>query len=109
MDSSCQLKLPNACIISNVHANKTDGGSISDPREYRDISQIRYEYYWGWTRFYDKARRIFVADGRYIYFQKDPFALLPKNDMLPFQRTIQVYYEDSNAKLRNEKWNSIWI
>jgi hypothetical protein len=20
-----------------------------------------------------------------------------------------VYYEDSNAKLRNEKWNSIWI
>ncbi|OEU11822.1 hypothetical protein FRACYDRAFT_244942 [Fragilariopsis cylindrus CCMP1102] len=112
--------------------NQTENEYLSDPRIQRHVSQLRYEYYWAWSKHYysssssssSKGSRIFLSDLRDVYFQKNPFSLLVYNNndndsngnnnsravINNMDHTLQVFVEDTKVyDLYNQRANSHWI
>lgn len=101
------------CLPKNMFQDGSNEGEyLPDPRIRRHISQIRFEYYWAWCRFYTSTSRIFISDVKDVYFQKPPFSLLP-NDAAStnsMERTLHVFEEDdAGLNLQTQRANSRWI
>ncbi|CAB9499780.1 expressed unknown protein [Seminavis robusta] len=93
------------CQAPRLYADSTTGDYIPDDRLPREIAQLRFEYYWAWLLQYSSKSRIFVADGRDVYFQRNPFELIP-SDM---DTTLYVFEEYSHPPLRHQNSNRLWI
>jgi hypothetical protein len=93
------------CQATNLFQNSTSHTFVSDFRAPRDLSQLRYEYYWAWTQLYSSGSRILVSDGRDVFFQQNPFEFLPTS----MARTLYAAVEDPNITIESETHNSRWI
>jgi hypothetical protein len=85
---------------------------LEDPRALREVAQVRYEYYWAWSTFYEESSRIWMLDCRDVHFQKHPFTLLPTvadRFDTTMKHTLHVYEEASLITLGEEKFNRDWI
>jgi hypothetical protein len=100
-NSTTQLGMK--CITNDLYRDASSNVPAHDPRIYRHVSQIRYEYYLAWAQNYSDNTNIMVSDVRDVYFQQNPF-------MNPLPATsLQVFVEDARLKLMDELNNKIWI
>jgi hypothetical protein len=96
------------CQSCSMFFNQTSEQYVSDPRIPRHVTQMRFEYYWAWSNFYSPTSRILVSDVRDVYFQLDPFSVLPIGRRL--DRSMQVFVEDPTMfTLKNQRANAGWI
>uniref|UniRef100_A0A7S1D6C6 Uncharacterized protein n=1 Tax=Cyclophora tenuis TaxID=216820 RepID=A0A7S1D6C6_CYCTE len=70
------------CLLHDVYGWKDSDGKVQrkakDPREGRVVATLRYEWYWMWNQHYNPSQWIMVLDARDSYFQRNPFADLPR-------------------------------
>ncbi|KAL3912785.1 MAG: hypothetical protein SGILL_006749 [Bacillariaceae sp.] len=96
------------CQAPYVFWNQKTKSYLPDPRVPRHVTQMRFEYYWAWSRYYSSNSRILVSDVRDVYFQLDPFSALPDDKNM--ERTMQVFVEDTDKfVVKTQRANSGWI
>lgn len=95
----------SACKVPRMFVNRKTDEYIADPRDYRQIAQLRFEYYWVWSRIYQAPSRIFLFDGRDVYFQLNPFDYLPSS----LEGTLHVFQETLRNPIKDQSSNRRWI
>ncbi|KAL3925524.1 MAG: hypothetical protein SGILL_000342, partial [Bacillariaceae sp.] len=108
MDLECARKGWRHCKSINFFKNVVTNEYVADVREHRDVSQLRYEYYWAWSQFYGRNTRIFVTDGRDVYFQHNPFDFLSSSGD-SMDQTLVGIVEDPEIIIETEVANNGWI
>ena len=83
------------------------GGPDNDPRPPRQGAMVRFEMYASWLVHYSHRSRIFLLDFRDIYFQRDPFASLPRADEGDGAPWLRLFAE--HMPISNSSYNSRWI
>lgn len=92
------------------HKNET----LTDPRSPRTIDIIRYEYYWAWSTLYHSplpgqpSPRIMVSDSRDVWFQVNPFPLLPFEHSSS-STTLMVFEESPIVPISQQGTNIWWM
>lgn len=93
--------------VLQMYKNISSQEYLPDPRDFRFMAMLRFEFYWCWSLQYQIDSRIMVTDGRDVFFQSNPFANLPKANA--FDRTIFAYVEDAGTPLKKQNSNRLWI
>ena len=105
----------NLCKLDALLEEKKDGENswkpLSDPRPFRQVAMIRYEYYWAWANRYSSNSVLFLADARDLYFQRNFMEEAEKslfnasNDKK--NKTLVVFEEP--APIRKSLANKNWV
>lgn len=74
-----------------------------DPRPHRELTQLRFEYYWAWSTLYHPQSRLFLLDSKDLVFQLNPFKQVPQN----IEKKIMVFEE--SEKIGNDPDNRLWL
>ena len=102
------------CQLPNVYGWKKPDGTYTpapDPREGRVVATIRYEWYWIWASQYSPSSWIMLIDSRDSFFQRTPFANLPRTQNIESVGGLLYFFgENANAtRLGISKKNQKWI
>jgi len=101
----------NSCQTTGFF-EKTDGTATSewlplpDPRPFRRVSVVRYEYYWAWAKRYNPESLILISDARDVYFQRDPMQVVQASAEL--NKNTIMFFEEA-LKIKQSKANQRWI
>ena len=85
-----KVKTRTRCKAYKMFLNSKIQGYLPDPRPYREIVQLRFDYYWAWSTLYSDQARLFLLDTKDLYFQGNPFhGLKPQmaNELTAFQES----------------------
>ena len=104
------------CCLHQVYG-WIDAGSgavlrkAQDPRQGRVVATLRYEWYWIWLQNYHKNSWIMILDARDSYFQRNPFANVPRqSDPNVAQGNLWFFGENANAtRLGKSTKNLNWL
>eukprot|EP00546_Thalassionema_frauenfeldii_P005941 CAMPEP_0178914738 /NCGR_PEP_ID=MMETSP0786-20121207/11608_1 /TAXON_ID=186022 /ORGANISM="Thalassionema frauenfeldii, Strain CCMP 1798" /LENGTH=443 /DNA_ID=CAMNT_0020587711 /DNA_START=236 /DNA_END=1567 /DNA_ORIENTATION=+ len=103
-----QVKIKTHCRTIGMFKSSDTKEIISDRRGYREMAQLRFEYYWAWATLYSPENaRIWLLDARDVFFQQNPFE---NQDIInSTQTTLRVFEESSRFKIREQRSNRRWI
>mmetsp|Transcript_58974 Transcript_58974/g.144274 ORF Transcript_58974/g.144274 Transcript_58974/m.144274 type:complete len:587 (+) Transcript_58974:76-1836(+) len=103
----------------SFYYNTTSQKYVGDARPfYRTFSQLRYEYYAAWLlslhhdhqhkkqQHLQKYGRIMLTDLRDVYFQKNPFNMLPSHTEM---KNTMMVFEEYPTKIIDQRSNRKWI
>lgn len=103
------------CRLHDVYGWVDEAGKVlklgKDPREGRVVATLRYEWYWIWNQHYNNNVWIMVLDARDSFFQRNPFADLPRStDVTIDQGQMWFFGENANAtRLGKSTKNVNWL
>jgi len=93
------------CKVFKMFLHKEINGYLPDPRPHREVTQLRFEYYWAWSTLYSPTARIFLLDSRDLMFQLNPFTKVPSN----IENKIMVFEESNLKQISDEPNNRLWL
>lgn len=100
----CCPKRGKPCRAPKMFKSTDENGNITvlpDYRRHRLVAQLRFEYYWVWTTFYNPSSWILLTDVRDVYFQSDPFDMSRPKMMKRRKETVIHVYEDTKSIKEN--------
>jgi len=100
-----RVKMKKRCKVFKMFMHKEIGGYLPDPRPHRELSQLRFEYYWAWSTLYSPKARILLLDSRDSIFQSNPF----KKILFNIERKIMVFEESNSKRIVDEPSNRLWL
>ena len=99
-----KVKMRTRCKVYKMFLHRSIGGYLPDPRPFREVNQLRFDYYWAWSTLYTDQSRIFLLDTHDVYFQSNPFDKVP-TDMVD---TLMTFQENPIKKMEDDIENKIW-
>lgn len=103
------------CHLFELYGTRTGDGAdltpLPDVRPARTVSVTRYEIYYIMARHYDPHQWLLLVDARDTYFQRNPFASVPRGTD-PSARSGLLYFfgENSDAtRIGGSNMNRKWL
>lgn len=95
------------------HRTSSEQVLLTDSRPYREVAQLRFEYYWAWSTLYSTTSRLWLLDSRDVYFQRHPMTGLQEQHddttTTTATTTLHVYAESNREVLWQQRSNRRWI
>lgn len=116
-------EIPLSCIAVKIRTHcqtvgmfRVGSDILADTRNYREVAQLRFEYYWAWTTMYSAENaHIWLLDSRDVYFQRHPSSmessqlLLRNTNSTSASSTLHVFEESSSEPIWKQRSNRRWI
>eukprot|EP00547_Thalassionema_nitzschioides_P001202 CAMPEP_0194213292 /NCGR_PEP_ID=MMETSP0156-20130528/13721_1 /TAXON_ID=33649 /ORGANISM="Thalassionema nitzschioides, Strain L26-B" /LENGTH=451 /DNA_ID=CAMNT_0038941285 /DNA_START=203 /DNA_END=1558 /DNA_ORIENTATION=- len=102
------VKLRTHCRTIGMFESSDGKQKLADQRNYREMAQLRFEYYWAWATLYSPEKsKIWLFDARDVFFQRHPFE--DKDISGCAQTSLHVFEESPRFKIREQRSNRRWI
>jgi hypothetical protein len=94
------------CQASEFLKDRRNNKTIPDPRSPRQLAQLRFEYFWAWSKAYSASSQIWLLDFYDSFFQRHPWNFLPNKNT---PTSLHAFEESNHLTLGQEPFNREWI